>query len=131
MLRAMGEGYYGAMEATAFLLTWLMVSLVGTVATAWWARRLWRRRTEMADRTKIIAAVIVASAMFGAVGTSVGLVKAFGAVGGESVDPSQRARILAEGIAGAMNWTAFGVIVWLPSVIALSFAMRKRGARRD
>lgn len=119
------------MDATAFLLSWLVVSAVGTVATAWWARRLWKLRTDMADRTKIIAAVVIASAMLGAVGTVVGLVKAFGAVGGESEDPSQRARVLAEGIAGAMNWTAFGVIVWVPSVIALAFAMRKRGARPD
>ena len=119
------------MVATAFLLTWLVVSVVGTVATAWWARRLWRRRTEMADRAKIIAAVVVASALFGAVGTLVGLVKAFGAVGGESVDPSQQARVLAEGISGAMNWTAFGVIVWVPSVIALAFATRKRAPRRE
>lgn len=119
------------MEAATFLLIWLVMSAVATLATAWWARRMWRRRGQLADRTKIITSVVVASAMFGAVGTLVGLVKVFGAVGGESVDPSQRARVLAEGIAGAMNWTIFGVIVWVPSVIALAVAMRKLGARRD
>jgi biopolymer transport protein ExbB len=46
----------------------------------------------------------------GLFGTIVGLIKAFGAVGGESVDPSQKARILAEGISEAMNCTAFGLI---------------------
>src|SRR5450755_2185343 len=50
-------------------------------------------------------------AMFsGLFGTIVGLIKAFGAVGGESVDPSQKARILAEGISEAMNCTAFGLL---------------------
>jgi biopolymer transport protein ExbB/TolQ len=119
------------MEAAAFLLIWLAMSVVAMLATAWWARRVWRRGGQMADRTKIITLVVVAAAMFGAVGTMVGLVKVFGAVGGESVDPSQRARVLAEGTAEAMSWTIFGVIVWLPSVIALAFAMRTRGARRD
>ncbi|HVY32467.1 MAG TPA: hypothetical protein VHB79_38280 [Polyangiaceae bacterium] len=33
------------------------------------------------------------------------MIKAFGAVGGEGVDPSQKARILAEGISEAMNCT--------------------------
>jgi biopolymer transport protein ExbB/TolQ len=119
------------METVAFLLIWLVISAVATLATAWWARRVWRRRGQMADRTKIITLVVVAAAIFGGVGTIVGLVKAFGAVGGESADPSQRARVLAEGIAGAMNWTIFGVIVWVPSVIALAFARRTRGGRRD
>jgi biopolymer transport protein ExbB/TolQ len=52
----------------------------------------------------------------GLFGTIVGLIKAFGAVGGESVDPSQKARILAQGISEAMNCTAFGLIA---AIIAL------------
>jgi biopolymer transport protein ExbB/TolQ len=62
-----------------------------------------------------------------ALGTVVGLAKAFGAIGGESVDPSQKARILAEGISEAMNCTALGVAIGLPSAILLSFTMRRRG----
>jgi biopolymer transport protein ExbB/TolQ len=47
----------------------------------------------------------------GLIGTVAGLVKAFGAVAGESVDPSQKARILAEGISQAMNCTAFALVM--------------------
>ena len=52
----------------------------------------------------------------GLLGTVSGLITSFGAVSGESVDPSQKARILAEGISEAMNCTAFGLIV---AIIAL------------
>jgi hypothetical protein len=47
-------------------------------------------------------------------GVLAGLVKSYGAVGGESVDPSQEARILAEGISEAMNTAAFGTLAPLP-----------------
>jgi biopolymer transport protein ExbB len=67
----------------------------------------------------------------GAVGTLMGLVKVFGAIGAESVDPSQRARILAEGISEAMNCTAFSLAVWVPSAIAVLVITRKgKGAAR-
>jgi biopolymer transport protein ExbB len=64
--------------------------------------------------------------MFGALGTLLGLVKAFGAVGGESVDPSQKARILAEGISEAMNCMAFGLAVGVPSIIVAMVIERFR-----
>jgi biopolymer transport protein ExbB/TolQ len=40
--------------------------------------------------------------------------------GGESVDPSQKARILAEGISEAMNCTAFGLVIGILSLIAFA-----------
>lgn len=116
------------MVAMGFLSGWLILASIGLVATTWWSGRLWRRREELRFRTRIVAAIVVVSAMAGALGTVIGLVKAFGAVGGEGVDPSQKARILAEGIAEAMNCTAFGIIVWIPSVVLLVFMMRKRPA---
>ena len=117
------------MDATGALIGCLILSLVGAMATAWWSRRLWRRRKGLAVRTRIIAVVVATSAVLGALGTLIGLVKAFGAVGGESIDPSQRARILAEGLSEAMNCTALGVVVWVPSAIALIFATRRHGNR--
>ena len=89
-------------------------------------RRVWRRRTERPLAARGIAALIVAAAAYGGLGTLAGLITAFGAVGGESIDPSQKARILAEGIAQAMNCTAFGLIVWVPSAIAAFVLTRKR-----
>lgn len=67
-------------------------------------------------RTAFLAMFANLAMLSGLFGTIVGLIKAFGAVGGESVDPSQKARILAEGISEAMNCTAFGLI---SAIIAL------------
>jgi len=65
---------------------------------------------KIARRTGFLALFANLAMLCGLFGTIVGLIKAFGAVGGESVDPSQKARILAEGISEAMNCTAFGLI---------------------
>lgn len=67
-------------------------------------------------RTGYLAMFANLAMLSGLFGTIVGLIKAFGAVGGESVDPSQKARILAEGISEAMNCTAFGL---MSAIIAL------------
>jgi biopolymer transport protein ExbB len=61
----------------------------------------------------------------GLFGTIVGLIKAFGAVGGESVDPSQKARILAEGISEAMNCTAFGLMSAIVALMGFAFLNNK------
>ena len=44
--------------------------------------------------------------IWGVFGTGVGLIKVMGATGGESLDPAQKARIVAEGISEAMNCAA-------------------------
>ncbi len=69
-----------------------------------------REMPKIAKRTGFLALFANLAMLCGLFGTIVGLIKAFGAVGGESVDPSQKARILAEGISEAMNCTAFGLI---------------------
>jgi biopolymer transport protein ExbB/TolQ len=56
----------------------------------------------------------------GLLGTVSGLITAIGAVSGESVDPSQKARILAQGISEAMNCTAFGLIVAIMALIGFA-----------
>jgi biopolymer transport protein ExbB/TolQ len=61
----------------------------------------------------------------GLFGTIVGLIKAFGAVGGESIDPSQKARILAEGISEAMNCTAFGLLAAIVALMGFAFLNNK------
>lgn len=119
----------GRMGALGILAAWLVVALIGALATLWWSRRIWKRRRELPLSARIVAGVLTAAAGLGGFGTVVGLVKAFGAVGGESVDPSQKARILAEGIAEAMNCTAAGVVVWLPSMIVLTILSRRRSGQ--
>jgi biopolymer transport protein ExbB/TolQ len=79
----------------------------------------------------VFALLVSVGATFGAFGTIVGLVKGYGAVGGESVDPSQKARILAEGISVAMNCTALGVLLWVPSMIVAFVLTRRKEPRSE
>src|SRR5260370_66283 len=67
----------------------------------------------------------------GLLGTVSGLITRFGAVSGESVDPSQKARILAEGISEAMNCTAFGLIVAITGLIGYAVLNGKTQALED
>ena len=69
-----------------------------------------REMPKINRRTGFLALFANLAMLSGLFGTITGLIKAFGAVGGESVDPSQKARILAEGISEAMNCTAFGLL---------------------
>jgi hypothetical protein len=113
------------MLAPTALAVWFFLGVIGTLATLWLVRRVWKHRTERPLVARGIAALIVAAAAYGALGTLAGLIMAFGAVGGESIDPSHKARILAEGIAQAMNCTVFGLIIWVPSAIAALLLTRK------
>ena len=76
-----------------------------------------REIPRIAKRTSYLALLANLAMLTGLLGTVSGLIRSFGAVSGESVDPSQKARILAEGISEAMNCTAFGLIVALIALI--------------
>src|SRR5947199_3629821 len=76
-----------------------------------------REVPKIAMRTGYLALLSNLAMLSGLLGTIAGLIKSFGAVRGESVDPSQKARILAEGISEAMNCTAFGLIVAIIGLI--------------
>jgi biopolymer transport protein ExbB/TolQ len=108
------------------ILVWLLLGVAGVGVTAWVLRRVWKVRKQLPLGTKFIASVAAAAAICGAAGTLLGLVIAFRAVRSESVDPSQNARILAEAISEAMNCTASGLLVWLPSIIAAFLSTRAR-----
>jgi biopolymer transport protein ExbB/TolQ len=114
------------MYGAGILGAWLVVAIGGAALGALWVRRLWKKRHELPRPTKAVAGLAASAVLFGAVGTVLGLVKAFGAVGGENMDPSQKARILAEGISEAMNCTAFALLVWVPIVVVLGVVLRKR-----
>ena len=57
--------------------------------------------------------------LVGLLGTITGLITAFAAVG--AADPSQRSAFLAGGISMALNATAFGLIVAIPTLITQGF----------
>lgn len=55
----------------------------------------------------------------GLLGTIIGLIKGFGALG--EVDPAEKANMLASAISHALNCTAFGLIVAIPAIISYGF----------
>ncbi len=79
-----------------------------------------REIPKLAKRTSYLALLANLAMLTGLLGTVSGLIASFGAVAGESVDASQKARILAEGISEAMNCTAFGLIVALLGLIGFA-----------
>ncbi|MBK8216963.1 MAG: MotA/TolQ/ExbB proton channel family protein [Myxococcales bacterium] len=90
-----------------------------------------REVPKIAKRTGYLALMANLSMLSGLLGTVLGLIESFGAVGGESVDPSQKARILAEGISEAMNCTAFGLIVAIMGLIGFAILNGKTQQLED
>jgi biopolymer transport protein ExbB/TolQ len=70
-------------------------------------------------RTGFLAVLSNVAMLIGLLGTITGLIKCFAAVA--YVDPSQKATILAAGIAEAMNCTAFGLITAIPALVFFGF----------
>lgn len=70
-------------------------------------------------RTPTLLAIANVATLLGLLGTVIGMIQAFGALGGAS--PEERAVLLSQGIAVAMNTTAFGLIVAVPCMIAHIF----------
>ena len=70
-------------------------------------------------RTPALLALANIATLLGLLGTIVGLIEAFAAL--EDAPPEDRQRLLAGGIALAMNTTAFGLVVAIPTMLAHLF----------
>lgn len=66
-------------------------------------------------RTHYLATFSNMSTLLGLLGTVIGLITAFSALGNS--DPAQKADLLAAGISEAMNCTAFGLMVAIPTLL--------------
>lgn len=66
------------------------------------------------SRTHYLATFSNLSTLLGLLGTVLGLIAAFGALG--AADPAQKADLLSAGVSEAMNCTAFGLMVAIPSL---------------
>ncbi len=73
----------------------------------------------IARRLSYFALLANVATLLGLLGTIFGLITAFSAVG--AADPSQRSSFLAKGISEAMNATAFGLLVAVPSLLIHGF----------
>ena len=90
-----------------------------------------RELPKISARTSYLALLANLAMLNGLLGTATGLIKSFGAVSGASVDPSQKAAILANGISEAMNCTAFGLGVAIIGLIGFAILQGKSQALTD
>lgn len=104
---------------------WIALSIAAVAGTARLLVLVWRRRARVGAPARVLAPFVAVVGLFGGGGTLWGLGTAFRAVAADGVDPPQKARYLAEGISEAMNCTAFGLLIWLPSAIALTLLAKK------
>jgi biopolymer transport protein ExbB/TolQ len=70
-------------------------------------------------RTPALLAIANVATLLGLLGTIIGLIEAFDSL--ENAAPEDRQRLLAGGIALAMNTTAFGLIVAIPTMLGHLF----------
>ncbi|HXN82855.1 MAG TPA: MotA/TolQ/ExbB proton channel family protein [Myxococcales bacterium] len=77
-----------------------------------------REMPRIEKRTGYLAMIGNVATLVGLLGTIGGLIKSFAAVAG--VDASQKAAELSNGIAEAMNCTAFGLLVAIPALVMFS-----------
>ncbi|OGI61635.1 MAG: flagellar motor protein MotA [Candidatus Muproteobacteria bacterium RBG_16_60_9] len=76
-------------------------------------------------RTQYLAAFANISTLLGLLGTIIGLIQAFTAVA--NANPAEKAELLSQSIAVAMNTTAFGLIVAIPLLLVHSVLQSKTG----
>ena len=79
-----------------------------------------REMPRIERRTGFLAMLGNIAMLAGLLGTVGGLIHCFEAVGKPGVDPALKSKILADGIAEAMNCTAFGLFVAIPCLLAFS-----------
>jgi hypothetical protein len=81
--------------------------------------KLMESTPRLEKRTQYLALLANIATLLGLLGTIAGLIAAFGAVA--NADLSQKATLLSQSIAVAMNTTAFGLIVAIPLLMIHSF----------
>jgi len=90
-----------------------------------------REMPKLSARTPYLALLANLAMLSGLLGTVTGLIKSFGSVAGQGVDPSQKATILAQGISESMNCTAFGLGVAIIGLIGFAILNGKTQQLED
>lgn len=93
---------------TVIAAAFVVLAIAAGVAV--WIRWLWTQYPQSHRALVATLSATVVLTVLGQCATVAGVVKAFGAVDGDSVDPSQKARVLAEGISEAMNCSVLGLL---------------------
>lgn len=76
---------------------------------------------KLKDRTSYLSMLANVATLTGLMGTIYGLILSFAAVSGDAVSAADKSKLLAKGIATAMNTTIFGLMVAIPTLIAYTF----------
>jgi biopolymer transport protein ExbB len=90
-----------------------------------------REMPKVSARTGFLSLLANLAMLSGLLGTVTGLIRSFGAVAAKSVDPSQKATILAQGISEAMNCTAFGLSVAITGLVGFALLNNKTQGIED
>ncbi len=123
----------GATMIAMPLVSWLAVLAILTlpalsVVGAWLGARKLSKRADVPRFVRWAAfTLVVPGAAFIALGLVSGLLVGFGRVSGEAVEPSQKARRLAEGISEAMNCGAVGFLFAVVAALWLGFCAWRWG----
>lgn len=82
--------------------------------------------SRLSKRTGLLAMLGNTGTLLGLLGTIVGLIQAFSSVSG--VDPVEKATLLTQGIAMAMNTTAYGLIMAIPALVMFGILQSRANA---
>jgi hypothetical protein len=112
------------------LVLWALCLAIDVAGVAE-AIRLWRERPSggsIKAATRVYLAFTIVVMVLALTAVLIGALSAFGVIGGESYDPSQKARTFL-GISEAINVTAFGTLAATPLAIAVMIYARIRQRR--
>ena len=84
---------------------------------------------QLEKRTHYLATMANVATLLGLLGTVSGLIHAFAAVA--TVNPAEKANLLAASISEAMNCTAFGLVTAVPILIVHAFLQSKTAGLSD
>ncbi|MBN2013032.1 MotA/TolQ/ExbB proton channel family protein [candidate division KSB1 bacterium] len=80
---------------------------------------------KLQERTGFLAMIANVSTLIGLMGTIYGLIAAFKSVSAPGIDATEKSRMLAAGIAVAMNTTLAGLIIAVPAILLYTFIHNK------
>jgi biopolymer transport protein ExbB/TolQ len=84
---------------------------------------------QIEKRTGFLAMIANVATLAGLLGTITGMIKAFAAV--SNANPMEKATLLSNGISEAMNTTAFGLIVAIPTLLVYSILANRSQTLTD
>lgn len=90
---------------------------------------LLHENTRLEKRTGYLAMLANVGTLLGLLGTIVGLIQSFASV--SNVNPVEKAALLTQGIALAMNTTAYGLIMAIPALVMFAVLQSRSNALAD